>query len=378
MSRYEVEQLDTVVVGGGQSGLAVGYHLARRGLPFVVLDAHLRVGDAWRTRWDSMRLFTPAGYDGLPGMRFPAPRTSYPTKDAMADYLEAYAQHFKLPVRTSVRVDALARSGERFLVAAGDMRFEADNVVIAMSSEVKPWSPGFASELDPHIRQLHSYEYRNPSQLLDGDALIVGASNSGADIAMDIARRHTTLLSGRDVGHIPFPINRFTAATGYPIVRFRFHHVLKADTRQGREMKRYFAAGHGLPLVRVKPKHLARAGVQRVPRTVGVEDGLPLLEDGRVLDVANVIWCTGFRPDFSWIDVPGFDDDGEAQHSRGVVEDHPGLYFVGLDFLYAASSGQVNGVGRDAAHVVNHLANRIGRERIATEPAEATRTAARI
>ena len=366
MSRYEIERVDTIVVGGGQSGLAVGYHLARRGLPFMILDAHQRVGDAWRTRWDSLRLFTPAGYDGLPGMRFPAPRTTYPTKDEMADYLEAYAQRFELPVRTGVRVDALARTAAGFAIAADELRFEADNVVVAMSSERRPRIPAFASQLDPRVVQLHSFDYRDPAQLQAGDVLIVGAGNSGADIAMEVVQGHTTVLSGRDVGHIPFPINRFTAGTGYPVVRFAFHRVLKANTRPARKIKRELAEGHGLPLVRVKPKHLIRAGVQRVPRTVGVQDGLPLLEDGRVLDVANVIWCTGFRPDFSWVDLPIFDEDGDPLHTRGVVTAEPGLYFVGLDFLYAASSAQINGVGRDAHHVVSDIVARVVREHAAT------------
>jgi putative flavoprotein involved in K+ transport len=363
MSRYEIERIETIVVGGGQSGLAVGYHLARRGCSFVILDAHHRVGDAWRTRWESLRLFTPAGYDGLPGMRFPAPRTSYPTKDEMADYLEAYARHFELPVRTGIRVDALARNGDGFVVAAGDLRFEADNVVVAMSSDLRPWTPAFAAQLDPRLVQLHSHGYRGPAQLQDGGVLIVGAGNSGADIAMEVAQQHTTLLSGRDVGHVPIPINRITAATAYHAVRFGFHHVLKANTRRGRELKRNLAEGHGLPLVRVKPKHLARAGVRRVPRTVGVQDGLPLLEDGRVADVTNVIWCTGFRPDFSWIDLAIFDENGEPRHARGIVDVEPGLFFVGLGFLYAASSGQINGVGRDACHVVNDIAARTAEAR---------------
>jgi len=366
MSRYEIERVDTIVVGGGQSGLAVGYHLARRGLPFMILDAHQRVGDAWRTRWDSLRLFTPAGYDGLPGMRFPAPRTTYPTKDEMADYLEAYAQRFELPVRTGVRVDALARTAAGFAIAADELRFEADNVVVAMSSERRTRIPAFASQLDPRVVQLHSFDYRDPAQLQAGDVLIVGAGNSGADIAMEVVQGHTTVLSGRDVGHIPFPINRFTAGTAYPVVRFAFHRVLKANTRPARKIKRELAEGHGLPLVRVKPKHLIRAGVQRVPRTVGVQDGLPLLEDGRVLDVANVIWCTGFRPDFSWVDLPIFDEDGDPLHTRGVVTAEPGLYFVGLDFLYAASSAQINGVGRDAHHVVSDIVARVVREHAAT------------
>jgi putative flavoprotein involved in K+ transport len=191
-ARYRIERIETIVVGAGQAGLAVGYHLARRGLPFVILDAHPRIGDAWRTRWDSLRLFTPAGYDGLPGMRFPAPRTHYPTKDEMADYLEAYASRFELPVRTGVRVDALARRDDRFLVAAGDLRFDADNVVVAMSSDLTPWTPPFASQLDARVVQLHSYDYRNPSQLQDGDVLIVGAGNSGADIAIEITKGHPT------------------------------------------------------------------------------------------------------------------------------------------------------------------------------------------
>jgi putative flavoprotein involved in K+ transport len=367
MARYDIERIDTVVVGGGQAGLAVGYHLARRGLPFVILDAHHQIGDAWRTRWDSLRLFTPAGYDGLPGMRFPARRTDFPTKDQMADYLEAYARHFDLPVRTGVRVDALARNGHGLLVASGDLRLEASNVVVAMSSDLKPWIPGFASQLDPRLVQLHSETYRSPSQLQDGDVLIVGAGNSGADIAMEVVHSHTTLLSGNDVGHIPFPITRLTAALIYPVVRFGFHRVLKASTRPGRKLRRHLADGHGLPLVRVKPKDLARAGVQRTARTVDVRAGLPVLEDGRVVDVANVIWCTGFRPDFSWIDVPCFTEDGEPAHHRGVVEREPGLYFVGLHFLYSASSGQINGVGRDAEYVVNDIASHTGHRRLSDE-----------
>ena len=355
MSDYRIERVETIVVGGSQAGLAVGYHLARRGRSFVILDAHRRVGDAWRTRWDSLRLFTPAAFDGLPGMRFPASRTHFPAKDEMADYLEDYARRFELPVRTGVRVDAVARNERGFLVASDDLRFEADNVVVAMSSYGTPRVPEFAAELDPALVQVHSAAYRNLSQLQDGGVLIVGAGNSGADIAMEVAQCHTTMISGRDVGHLPFPFNRLTAALVFPVVRFVLHHVLKASTSVGAKKKEYLAAGHALPLARVKPKDLAAAGVERTARTVGVEDGLPLLEDGRVVDVRNVIWCTGFRPDFSWIDLPCFGEDGEPAHHRGVVDGEPGLYFVGLNFLHSASSAQVNGLGRDARYVVDHI-----------------------
>jgi putative flavoprotein involved in K+ transport len=356
---FDPERVETVIIGGGQAGLAVAYQLAKRGLSFVILDAHQRVGDAWRTRWDSLRLFTPARYDGLPGMRFPAPKSYYPTKDEMADYLESYALKLGLPVRTGVRVDALARNGQQFLVAAGDLRFEADNVVIATSSVLIPRIPSFASELDPFVIQRHSFHYVNTSQLQPGPVLIVGAGNSGADIAMDVVKDHPTLLSGRDVGHIPFKLNDFTGTFIDPIFRFMFHRVMTVRNPIGRKARALLEEGHGLPLERVKPKELAAAGVERVARVAGVKDGHPVLEDGRVLDVANVIWCTGYRPDYSWIDLPNFERQDVPAHYRGVVDSQPDLYFIGLIFQYSVSSGQINGLGRDSAYIAKAIATRM-------------------
>ncbi len=354
---------DTIVIGGGQAGLATGYYLKQQGQDFVILDANERTGDSWRKRWDSLRLFTPARFDGLPGLPFPARPHAFPTKDEMADYLESYAARFDLPVRLGVSVDCLLRQGSQFLVTAGDLRFEANNVVVAMSNWQKPWLPPFARELDPSIVQLHSSEYRNSSQLRDGSALIVGAGNSGAEIALEVARGHPVWLSGRDTGHIPFRIEG-TAARFLVIpllFRFVFHRVLTLNTPMGRK-NRLKILSHGMPLVRTKPKDLAAAGIQRVPRVVGVRDGLPVLEDGRVLDVANVIWCTGFHPGFSWIDLPILGEHG-LLHERGVVTSEPGLYFVGLAFLFAASSSMIHGVGRDAEYVVQAIRTRQRRTR---------------
>jgi putative flavoprotein involved in K+ transport len=375
-SPREPERVQTVVVGGGQAGLSVGYHLARRGQPFVILDANERIGDSWRGRWDSLRLFTPARYDGLAGMPFPAPPHTFPTKDEMADYLEAYAARFDLPVRSGVRVERLARQGDRFVLTAGDRRFEAENVVVAMANYQTPRVPPFAGELDPGIVQLHSGAYRNPSQLRDGGVLIVGAGNSGSELALEVVRAgHPTWMSGRDTGHVPFRIDG--AAARLFLLRLvlsgLFHRVLTVDTPMGRRMRRKALHAHqGMPLIRVKPDDLAAAGVERVPRTAGVRDGRPLLEDGRTLDVANVIWCTGFEPGFSWIDLPVFDQDGPT-HERGVAAE-PGLYFVGLYFLYAASSAMVQGVGRDAEHIVEAIAvrSRAARAADARRPAAAS------
>ena len=350
-----VERFDTIVIGGGQAGLAVGYYLRKHGRPFVILDSNERIGGSWRTRtWDSLRLFTPARYDGLPGWPFPAPGWSYPTARETADYLEAYAARFDLPVQLGMSVDRLTRDGERFVVECGERRFEAGDVVVATGFYGKPSVPDFAPQLDPRIVQMHSSEYRDPSQLRPGGVLLVGAGNSGADIAMEACATHRTWLSGRDKGQVPVKIESPSARFVLPVLWFIASHVLTVRTPLGRKVRPHVLS-EGAPRIRVKSKDLLAAGVESVAKTVGVRDGLPVLEDGRVMDVANVIWCTGFRQDFSWIDVPVFGEETEPMHQRGIAS-HPGLYFIGLDFLYSFVSENVGGVGRDARHIAKHIA----------------------
>jgi putative flavoprotein involved in K+ transport len=360
------ERIDTVVIGGGQAGLSVGYHLKRLGVPFVILDASASVGDVWRRRWDSLRLFTPARYAGLDGLPFPAPKHAFPTKDEMGDYLEAYAREFSLPVRSGVRVERLSRVGRRFLVVAGDRRVEADQVVVAMANHQRPRVPPFATALRPDIVQLHAIDYRNLRQLREGPTLVAGAGNSGAEIALEAVQGRRTWLAGTETGHIPFRIEGLAARMALTtlVLRVVFHRVLSVDSPIGRRARPRMLH-RAAPLVRVKPRDLAAAGVERCPRVAGVRDGLPQLEDGRVLDVANVVWCTGFHPGFSWIDLPVFGPDGDVRHDRGVAADEPGLYFVGLHFLSAMSSEMIHGVGRDAARIAGLVA---ARERQRDEP----------
>jgi len=367
-----IERVDTIVIGGGQAGLSAGYHLRRRGVPFLILDANETVGDSWRQRWDSLRLFTPARYAGLDGMPFPAAPHSFPTKNEMADYLEGYARTFDLPVRSGVRVERLSQKGSGFLVVAGAQRFEAQNVIVAMAHYQRPRTPPFAGELASEIVQLHSAEYRSPAQLKPGPVLVVGAGNSGAEIALEVVRDHETWLSGRDTGHVPFRVEGLAARLLLVrlVLRVLFHRILTVSTPIGRAV-RPKVMHIGGPLVRVKPGDLTSRGVRRTGRVVGVRNGLPLLADGRVLDVSNVIWCTGFHPGFSWIDLPVFGPDGEPQHDRGVVPAQPGLYFVGLHFLYAFSSTMIHGVGRDAARIANAVAARARSGRSDSEKAAA-------
>jgi putative flavoprotein involved in K+ transport len=356
----QTERVQTLVIGGGQAGLSIGYHLRRRGLPFMILDANERIGDAWRTRWDSLRLFTPARFDGLDGMPFPAPAHSFPTKDEMADYLAAYAKRFDLPVRTGVRVEGLSRQGTRYVALAGERRFEAEQVVVAMARYQIGHAPRWTCELDPRIVQLHSSAYRNPKQLQEGGVLIVGAGNSGAELALEIARNHQTWVSGRDTGHIPFDIEGLAARLFLArfVLRFVFHRLLTVKTPMGRKA-RPRVLSQGGPLIRLKPADLKAAGVERVPKMAGVHDGLPLLEDGRVLNVANLVWSTGFHSGFSWIHLPVFGDHEAPRHESGVATGEPGLYFVGLPFIYAFSSTMIHGVGRDAERIAQVIERRV-------------------
>ena len=352
----DTEYVDTVIVGGGQAGLATAYHLARQGKEYLILDANERVGDSWRKRWPSLRLYSPARYDSLPGQRFPAARHSFPTGHEMADYLEAYAMRFGLNVRSGVKVERLSKSNGRYVVDAGESRIEATNVVVATGVMQRPVIPPFAAELDPEIRQLHSNDYRSPAQLREGPVLVVGAAHSGADIAVEVAPAHETILAGRPTGQIPFRLESRVTRFVFPILRFLATRVLTAGTPVGRKVGPELRA-HGGPLLRVKAADLQAAGVEWVRmRVAGVRDGMPVLEDSRVVRVSNVIWCTGFRNDFDWIELPVFDQDGYPRQHRGVVADSPGLYFVGLVFLHSFSSMLILGAGRDGGYVARHIA----------------------
>jgi putative flavoprotein involved in K+ transport len=362
-SEQRTERFDTVIIGGGQAGLAAGHELARRGLPFVILEANARIGDNWRSRWQSLRLYSPARFDSLPGRPFPAARSAYPSGKQMGDYLESYAQADGLPVRTGVHVDRLRRRDDGqdgFVVEAGDQRFEAAQVIVATGAFQHPSVPAFADQLDPAINQLHSSAYHGPWQLHDGSVLVVGASHSGADVAIEAARNgHRTFMAGRIHGELPVPLESRRGRFIFPILLFMFKHVMTLRTPMGRKMAPHVRMGGG-PLLRVRRPDLDAAGVERFDgRVDGVRDGKPVLADGRALNVANVVWCTGFRPDFSWIELPITGDDGWPLERRGVVASMPGLYFLGLPFLYAFSSMLVAGAGRDAAYVADRVAERV-------------------
>lgn len=351
------ERHDVVVVGAGQAGLSVGCHLKRKGIDHVILEGAPRIGDVWRNRWDSLRLFTPAKFDSLDGYRFPAHKDAFPTKDEMADYLESYAAEFDLPVRVDEPVRRLHKANGRFRLETPGRVYEADRVVVAAASYQKPRLPTFANDLDADVFHMHSHEYRNPAQLPDGPVLLVGAGNSGAEIAMDLARTHQVYLAGRDVGHIPFDIAGIMGRKLLVrlVIRGLFHRVLTMRTPMGRKFRSKMH-GHGMPLIRTKWPQLKRAGVQRIGKITGIENGKAVSDDGKAVPFTSVIWCTGFHSGFDWIDLPVLDDHGDPRHRFGKAVDVEGLYFAGLPFQYAVSSTMVAGVGRDAQRVAGWIA----------------------
>jgi putative flavoprotein involved in K+ transport len=346
------QAFEVIVIGGGQAGLSVGHHLKQRGVRFLILDGSTRIGDVWRQRWNSLRLFTPARFCSLDGLAFPAPPDAFPTKDEMADYLESYAAHFELPVLSGIRVERLSRKNGLYQIEGGSRVFRAEQVIVAMSNYQKPGVPPFAQDLDREIVQLHSMHYKAPDQLQPGSVLLVGAGNSGSELAMELAKSRHVYMAGRSTGEIPFRPSGFLGRTLLVrlVLRVLFHRILTVDTPVGRKLRPKLLVGGG-PLIRVKARDLAAAGVERTPRVTGVRNGQPVLEDGRVLEVNNVIWCTGYETGFSWIDLPILDERCVPRHQQGVVPESPGLYFVGLHFLYSLSSEMIHGVGRDAARI---------------------------
>ena len=352
------ERYELIVIGGGQAGLAMGYWLAKHDIDFLIIDAGPRVGDSWRKRWDSLKLFTPAKYSALPGLAFPGDPYHLPVRDEVADYLEWYAQVFDLPVRNNVQVTRVTRSSRGFEIETNGTRFEADNVVVATGPFQTPRIPDVSALIDPAVQQLHSSEYRNPLQLQGGAALVVGAANSGAQIALELAKSRDVMLAGRSVGTMPRRV------LGRDVFDWLYLTVMRpgSDSLIGRRIRKNIL-GSTDTLIGLTEQELLDAGIRRVGRVISAIDGRAILQGGHFADVSSIVWATGFRPDFRWIDAPVFGDDGFPIHRRGVTN-VPGLYFLGLRFQHRLNSSLIGGVGRDAQFLADAVASRYGFTRV--------------
>ncbi len=341
------DHAEVIVVGGGQAGLALGYHLAQRGKDFTILDAASEPAAAWRERWDSLKLFTSARYNGLPGMDFPGDPDRYPTRDEVADYLTEYAHRFDLPVELNSRVKAVRRQGDRYVGELEDRAYEAQQVVIATGPFQTPLEPQLAQDLGDGVVQMHSTAYRSPESVPAGRVLVVGGGNTGFQIAQELSASREVHLS---IGSRQMPLPQrilgrdlfwFLEKTG--LIR------KTVDSRMGRRMSERET------LIGSTPRGIRRQhGVELHGRALSAQGSTVRFDDGTQVDVAGVVWATGFRVDHSWIDVPVFDAGGRLIHQRGVTQ-APGLYFLGMYWQHTRGSALLGWVKDDAEYLAERI-----------------------
>ena len=345
------DPLDVLVVGAGQAGLALGAQLRGTGLTVRLLESAPRVGDSWRSRWDSLRLFTAAEYCSLPGLPFPAAPGTHPGGDDVADYLEGYAAALDLPVRTGVAVHRLSQRDGRFCAETSQGPVEARQVVLATGPHGTPRVPAFSGDLSPAVARSHTATYRRPDDVPAGRVLVVGAGNSGLQIAAELA------AAGRDVtvavGSRPRPVPQ------RPLGRELFWWLTRSGVLRLPTSGRLAHSLHGRELAPGSSwRELRRLGIRFVPRAVGAAGRTVRFADGSSADVEAVLWATGYRPDFSWVEVPGAVVGGRPVHRRGLSP-VPGLAWLGLPWQRTRGSALLGFVGADAAWLAARLAGRL-------------------
>lgn len=356
---------DVIIIGGSQAGLAVGYHLAKRGLRFVILDAGPEIGHVWRSRWDSLTLFTPAQYSGLPGMAFPSPKDTYPSKDDVASYLQGYVSGYDLPVRLDAKVTSLAQRDGSYVVATANNELTAGQVVVATGPFQVPFVPPIADGLHATVMQIHSADYRNPTQLPEGRVLVVGGGNSGFQIATELAAtRKVDLAVGQRVPSLPQRLlgkDLFWWLSGIGFMK------VSTDSRLGRKLAKRDV------LIGSSPRGLRRSGVTLRSRLTSASGRRAVFDDGSEQDIDAIVWATGYRPDFSWIDVPSIRDErGRIVHRRGVT-DAPGLFFIGLTWQHTRGSALIGFVSDDAAFIAGRIGSQL-ENRTGLVPMDSDRT----
>ena len=347
MEKSSSSRFDVAVIGAGQAGLAIGYFLAEQGRRFTILEASDSIGAAWRGRWDSLVLFTPRRYDSLPGLPFPGDPDGYPGRDEVVDYLESYASAVGLPVQLNSPVQSVASTNDGFVLDLGERTLEAGQVVVATGPFQVPNVPAFAVDLAPNVAQMHSTGYRRPSDVPEGTVVVVGGGNTGFQIAKELSAAHSVHLA---IGSRQTPLPQ--RLLGQDLFWWLTKTGLIKKTVESRVGRR---ARDRDTLIGSSTRDAKRHGVEIKPRVVGASDGAVTFEDGSELGVDAVIWATGYRSDYSWVDVPVFDQAGRVLHRRGVT-DYAGLFFLGLTWQYTRGSALLGWVKDDAEFIAEHIA----------------------
>ncbi|MGB8955781.1 MAG: NAD(P)/FAD-dependent oxidoreductase [Tumebacillaceae bacterium] len=341
--------VDVLVIGAGQAGLAMAYHLGKKSVSYLLLDSNRQVGDSWRNRYDSLKLFTPRSSNALPGLEMSGNPHGFPSKDEVADYLEFYARHHKINVRMNETVEQVVQESNGFRVTTRQGEWTARNIVVASGPFHTPFIPQLAGAVSDSVYQVHTASYRNPSQLQEGAVVVVGAGNSGVQIAVELAAtgREVSLAVGEPMKLLPYQVlNRsiFWWLDKLGITR------VSVNTKLGQKLsKRAPIIGKD-----IKPL-ISRGAVKLRPRARSIEGRSVTFADGTSCEVSNIIWSTGYQNDYSWLQVQGlFDQDGKLMHDRGKTP-VPGVYFLGLHWQHNLGSGMMLGVGEDAEYLASLL-----------------------
>jgi putative flavoprotein involved in K+ transport len=350
---------DVIVIGAGQAGLAMGYYLKKLGLNFVLLERAQRVGDSWRNRYDSLTLFTPAEYDSLPGLNFPALKGSYPNKNQVADYLESYAKHFALPVQLQTKIETLEKRGDGFHLQTTRGAFAAARVIVATGPFQTPFIPGLAKELDTSIIQLHSSTYFNKGQLPDGEVLVVGSGNSGLQIAEELLASHSVTVAQGKVQ--PFLPQKLLGQSLFWWMERSGVSRITVTSRLGQRLKERD------PVIGSSLSKLKQKGLKLVSRVVEAKEQTITFADGKTLTPESIIWATGFRSDYSWVRLPVFDTGGKPIHREGITS-VDGFYFLGLSWQRTRGSALLGWVGQDAAFLTEEITKEMAARDVKEQP----------
>lgn len=339
--------LDVIIIGAGQAGLAMGYYLQRENDHFVLLDGEERIGDSWRKRYDSLQLFTPRGYSALPGMSLAGKQDGFPTKDEIANYLEAYAKHFSIPVRLQMNVSKIRKKGDTFEVYTPEEVLQAKQVIIASGAFQRPFIPSISKNLSNDTFQIHSSQYQSPKQIPEGPVFVVGGGNSGTQIAVELAQyRDVTMAISHPLSFLPLKIMGKSIFAWLEKIGLLYAGI---DTRRGRWFQKQKD-----PIFGFECKRLIRNGKITVKsKVVRALQNKVIFSDDSTYQVQNIIWSTGFIPNYQWIEIEGaVNQAGMPIHTRGVSI-VSGLYYIGLPWQHQRGSALLCGVARDAEFILS-------------------------
>lgn len=340
---------DYIIIGAGQAGLAIAYYLNKQSLNYLIVDANSETGAPWLKRWDSLKLFTPSEFNNLPGMKFPHKKGHYANKYEVADYLKAYVSKFNIPIEFNHKITSLKKDGDVFTLKSGTKEFKAHHVIVATGPFHKPYTPACHSKISDDILQIHSEHYKSPKQLQEGNTLVVGAGDSGVQILNEVSKtKRTVYFSGNtNINSIPQEILGKTLWWWFSRVGFLTAHKYSWI---GKKLSK-----GGQPVIGTDVKTLfKKQNVTCVGRTLDANKNNISFEKGNFNDIKNIIWATGFKPNFKWIDNLELDEDQYPKNYRGV-SDIDGLYFLGLPWLYTRGSATLGGVKKDAKYLSKYL-----------------------